>query len=98
MYNLIIFSPAAEELKEASDWYELRQTGLSKRFQKQVFYKLRSIQKNPFIYAVKFLEVFRFAKLDVFPFFIVFEIVGNDILINSIFNTSRDPGKFWSYI
>ncbi|WP_394368100.1 type II toxin-antitoxin system RelE/ParE family toxin [Mucilaginibacter rigui] len=94
MYRIEILKAATFDLKDSSSWYESRQQGLGKRFQKSVFATLKTIQKRPLIYPVKFLEEFRFAKVDKFPFFIVFEIVEDKIVVNSIFHTSRNPSRF----
>lgn len=94
MYRLLILKGAALDLKESTDWYDLKQKGLGKRFQKYIFQTLENIQSNPFLYPVKFSETFRFAKVNVFPFFVVFEVVENSILVNSIFHTSRKPSQF----
>jgi hypothetical protein len=55
MYRIEILKAAAFDLKDSSDWYESRQQGLGKRFQKSVFATLKTIQKRPLIYQVKFL-------------------------------------------
>lgn len=91
MLDVIIFKSAEDDLKQSCEWYELQQTGLSNRFLKDFFGKLGTIRNNPLIYPVKFSEKYRFARLNDFPFFIVFEIKDDTILVNSVFHTSRDP-------
>jgi hypothetical protein len=94
MYRLVILKSAADDIKESSDWYNQQQKGLGKKFQSRVFHKLVNIQNNPFLYSVKLSEEFRFARVNVFPFFIVFEVVRDEIRVNSIFHTSRNPSGF----
>ena len=44
----VIFHPAAAaEAREAADWYESQQAGLSARFEEDVFATARRIQQNP---------------------------------------------------
>ncbi|RFZ95353.1 type II toxin-antitoxin system RelE/ParE family toxin [Mucilaginibacter conchicola] len=94
MYNILLLDGAIADIRDAHDWYEERQQGLGKRFQKTVFSKLDLIQQNPLLYQVRFSEVFRFAKTDIFPFLIVFEIVDQSIIVNAVFHTSRNPNAF----
>ena len=94
MYRLVILKTAADDIKESSDWYDLQQKGLGKKFQSRVFHKLVNIENNPLLYPVKFSEEFRFARVNIFPFFIVFEVVGDEVRVNSIFHTSRNPSGF----
>jgi plasmid stabilization system protein ParE len=90
VFDVIIFKSAEDDLKQSCEWYELQQTGLSKRFLKDFFGKLTIIQNTPLIYSIKFSGRYRFARLNDFPFFIVFEIKGNTVLVNSVFHTSRN--------
>ncbi|OOQ58137.1 type II toxin-antitoxin system RelE/ParE family toxin [Mucilaginibacter pedocola] len=94
MYRLVVLKSAAEDIKESAKWYEEQKEGLGKRFKSQVLHKLNNVQRNPLLYAVKFSEQFRFAQVDVFPFLIVFEIVGDEVRVNSVFHTSRNPSRF----
>jgi hypothetical protein len=70
--------------------------GLAKQFLKEIDYYLNLIGKNPFHFAVRFSDKYRFAVLKKFPYFIVFRIEESEglIYVISIFHTSRNPVNF----
>lgn len=94
MYRIKLLDSAYSDLKKSSNWYDLQKDGLGKLFLKQFFRTLKHIEQNPYLYAVKFFEEFRFAKLNKFPFFIVFEIIEDVVAVNAVFHTSRSPKEF----
>ena len=87
-------SPKAErEIITAWKWYEDELEGLGDRFRNEVFKKIDVILQNPFHYPLK--GIHREAKIKVFPFLIVYHIdeQSQQILIVSIFHTSRHPKR-----
>ena len=96
MFTVKLLTEAEIELSEACKWYEDKQSGLGRRFLNEVDGYLVSIGKNPWKYPVRFSEKYRFATLNIFPYFIVFRIEDNAELVYvvSIFHTSRNPQSF----
>jgi len=94
MYDLRISEAARIDLQESSFWYDEQKAGLGKEFQTEVFTTLKYIQRTPLIYAIRFSGKFHFAKVNRFPFLIVYEIENSVVIINAIFHTSKKPGNF----
>jgi len=84
---------AQKEILDAWEWYEDQQPGLGDRFKKELHKKIQYILGNPLHYPVK--KKYREALMDVFPYLIVFKIdkYKDQILILSVFHTSRHPKK-----
>lgn len=93
-YTVIFITKAQTEFLDAAKWYDEQLDGLGDRFEFSVKVKINSIIKNPLIYPNK-KSNFRECKIDDFPFLIVYQVVAQkkQIIISSIFHTSRWPGK-----
>ena len=86
-------SPKAEvDLLEAALWYESQQTGLGEKFiQKVESYFLR-IQNYPFHFPLKKGNL-REAYIQKFPYVIIYQIIGDNIIVFAVFNTHQNPEK-----
>lgn len=90
------FHPLAkEDYKAAYTWYEDQQSGLGERFGKAIRQKLRQISDRPEAFGSRSNRKFREARVDFFPFLVIFKIRkrSREIYIGAIHHTSRDPGK-----
>ncbi|MVN22087.1 type II toxin-antitoxin system RelE/ParE family toxin [Mucilaginibacter arboris] len=94
MYNLEISTAARNDLADTFAWYDKQQKGLGSEFLQEVFQSLNTIAENPFLFAIRFSGKFRFGKLNRFPYLIVYEIIGDQIIINAVFHTSRNSTRF----
>ncbi|CAG5069838.1 hypothetical protein DYBT9623_02575 [Dyadobacter sp. CECT 9623] len=96
LYNLEFLESAEIELSETFEYYDAQQSGLGQRFVKELAHYLDSIADNPFKYAMKYKNPFRFAPLKIFPYLIAYwlDTEDNTIYVASIFHTSRNPKKF----
>ncbi|NLJ00848.1 MAG: type II toxin-antitoxin system RelE/ParE family toxin [Bacteroidales bacterium] len=90
VYRLIIKPRAENDLAEAITWYESRKSGLGKLFLDQVEKYLNYIRRNPFQYPSK-RRPYREAFIKMFPYLIIYEVVENEVIVYSVFNTYRDP-------
>lgn len=90
VYRLIIKPRAENDLAEAITWYESQKSGLGKLFLDQVEKYLKNIGKNPFQYPSK-RKPYREAFIKMFPYLIIYEVVENEVIVYSVFNTYRDP-------
>jgi plasmid stabilization system protein ParE len=88
---------ARNEILEAWEWYEDRQEGLGDRFINQISFKIKQVVQMPERYPEK-KKTFREAKIDVFPYLLIYKIVNRKkvITIISVFHTSRNPKMKYS--
>jgi len=94
MYQLQILRQARDDMKKSADWYNERQLGVGDRFLVEVVRTLRLVEANPLHYEERFSKKFRFAKVNVFPFVVVYKIKKQLVVVNAVFHTSRSPHKF----
>ena len=98
MQYLIRFHPEAElEFLDSYHWYEERSLGLGEKYKATIEECLLLIQENPLLYPEK-RKQFRECQTKTFPFLIVYKIYPEkkEILIVSVFHTSREPYKKYS--
>ncbi len=93
-YPYLLHEKAHEEYIEAYEWYEEKQKGLGDRFMNQVERKLYQISEHPEYYG-KRQNNYREAKVENFPFVIVYEFLGKKKLIHisAIYHSKRNPKK-----
>jgi hypothetical protein len=89
-FKLEITELAEIEFISGFHYYETQQAGLGSQFELQVDILISKIIDNPFLFQRRFKH-FREALIKKFPYFIVYEISGNLIIIHSFFHTSRNP-------
>ena len=94
MYRLQILRQAREDMQNSADWYNDKQDGLGLRFLLEIIRTLRLVEANPLQYEEKYSRNFRFAKVNTFPFVIVFKVKEQFLIISAVFHTSRNPKKF----
>jgi toxin ParE1/3/4 len=92
-YEVIIKSGAELDLLEIAKWYESKGEGLGRRFLMDFETKLDVIQKNPYLYQVKY-EVVRLGFLKHFPVAVHFTIEEENIFVHAVLGTRRNP-KIW---
>lgn len=91
-FKAIISLAAQNDITDAIEWYELQKINLGKRFYVEFTNTLNYIIKNPLLFPLK-LHGYREATVSVFPFIVVYEILDDIIIINAVFNTSKNPVK-----
>jgi len=84
-----------KDYDEAYAWYEEKQKGLGERFIKAVRQKIEEIALHPDLYSRKSNRTFKEAKVDFFPYTIVYKINkrGEELYISSIHHTKKHPRK-----
>ncbi len=92
MYQIVIKPKAIEMAKEAYEWYNEQQPGLGERFLSELDTCYDRLELSPVSYK-KIKKNYRQFVLHTFPYVIVFEIFGREVVIYSIFHTSRNPSK-----
>jgi hypothetical protein len=91
-YKLILKSQAHFDLAEAIEYYQSKRKGLGLKFLKCVQKFFGRIIKNPLHYPLKSNQ-FREAYIQKFPYVIIYEIVENEIVVFSVFNTHQNPQR-----
>jgi len=96
MNYTIIFNPEIyDDLKEAMNWYENRQTGLGERFYNEVNSLFDYLEDSPEKFALRYDEV-HCLPVKNFPFLIHYRIDKQNrvVLVEAILNTYRNP-QLW---
>jgi len=95
MYKAIILPLAKKDIREAAFWYEGKQTGLGKRFAKQIRENITLIKKNPKVFNNRFDNV-RTAVLKAFPFMLHYTIdeYNKQVIVIAVLHTSRNPERW----
>ena len=94
-YTYRLHPDAYKDYSEAYTWYENRQPELGERFLKAVRNKIEKIILTPKAYGHKSNKTFREAKIEFFPYVIVYKIrnQSQEIFISSIHHTKKHPRK-----
>jgi plasmid stabilization system protein ParE len=92
MYQLIIKPLAIEMAKDAYEWYNEQQPGLGDLFLNELENCYDKLELWPTAYN-KVKRNYRQLVFHTFPYVIVFEIIKKDVVIYSVFHTSRNPKK-----
>ena len=90
---IILNEFAAEELKDAIDFYEIQVKGLGKRFKDEIKFALRAIKKNPDTWPTESDDIKKYI-LHKFPYKILYSIENNYIYIIAIAHMHRRP-QYW---
>jgi toxin ParE1/3/4 len=89
-YKLIIKEEAYEDLQGAYDYYEKKRSGLGEEFIEAVKEKIAYIKVYPLHFS-KVEKDFRQTLIDRFPYLLIYELSGKEIIVYSFFHTSQDP-------
>jgi len=92
-HPLVFLQEARDEFDEAANFYENRQTGLGTRFTLAVNAVLDGVANNPKMHAVA-LDDARKAVVRGFPYCVYYREEGENVVILSVFHTSRDPAEW----
>ncbi|MCA8910537.1 MAG: hypothetical protein KDB82_02440 [Planctomycetes bacterium] len=77
------------DVNAATAWYRERQAGLAERFERRLNACLSEIEERPESFQLARGQL-RQARLHDFPYGVVFELVGDFLLIYGVFHTARD--------
>lgn len=88
---------ARAEFDEATDWYERQQAGLGTTFVVRIRETLNRIAANPQLHAPVYQDIRR-AVVPKFPYVILYREEQGEIIVISVFHTSRDPSIWKSRI
>ena len=88
----VVISPrAVDEITQSIEWYNTQQKGLGKRFFSKLQSMIKTIQKSPRGFEIKY-DNFHGAMMKDFPFIVLYFVSHKgDIIITAVFHTSRNP-------
>lgn len=92
IYHFSLSPNAEADLLEAALWYESQQIGLGEKFTQRVASYFFRIQNNPLHFPLKKGNL-REAYIQKFPYIIIYQIIGNNIIVFAVFNTHQNPEK-----
>ena len=78
------------EFDKAANWYEAQQPGLGAKFTQAVDGILSQIADRPYLHPIIHRDTRR-QVVPVFPFCVYYRVRKQEIVVLSIFHTSRDP-------
>jgi len=81
---------AEQDIRDACDWHDARQTGLGRRLYAAIETKIEEIGQNPRLYPIV-LKTYRRTILSRFPYAIVYESEHDAVTILAAYHTARDP-------
>jgi plasmid stabilization system protein ParE len=91
-YNIIIKEEAYHDLQAAYDYYEEQRAGLGDNFVEKIKERINYLKKYPLHFTTVEKE-FRQTLIDRFPYLIIYELSGAEIIIYAFFHCSRNPKK-----
>ncbi len=93
-----LLAEADAEAKEAACWYDDRQTGLGDEFLDALAKRLAEVEQRPDRFprleTIKTKREIRRTLLRRFPYNVVYEICGDEVIVLAVAHTSRRP-KYW---
>lgn len=92
MYRINITKKAEAEYNAAYWYYEEQRSGLGAFYEHETDKLLKTLKGNPLLFQRKYKQ-YREALLKKFPYFIIYEIISDVIVIHSFFHTNRNPRK-----
>jgi hypothetical protein len=91
-YEVVIPENVYKELNEAAIYYEERQRALGQKFLEDWVDIMDLLVRAPLLYEKKFKE-FRSIQFQTFPFLIIFEVEGKNIVLFRLIHEKRNPSK-----
>jgi toxin ParE1/3/4 len=94
IHNVVIKEEAYADLQTAYDYYEEQKSGLGDELIAEIKDKLEYTKKYP-LHFNKVEKDFRQTLIDRFPYLLIYEISGQEIIVYSFFHTSQNPIKMF---
>ena len=95
LFKLKISEVARKDIKQASKYYEGKQTGLGKRFTDSAKKSINLLRINPF-FQIRYKNI-RCLPLETFPFMLHYVVDEQNKLVEvfAVMNTQLDPEQNW---
>ena len=89
---------AEAEIREAAEWYDLREPGLGLRFIEAVRAAFETLEREPDKFAklesIVVNEPIRRCLLRGFPYLVIYELFDDEVFVYSVAHASRRP-NYW---
>ena len=92
--NVRIHESANHEIEDGFQWYESQLEGLGSKFKDEVYFAIKRVQVNPFLYSALSTNLRR-CLLVKFPYKIIYNVFDKEILIVAVAHQRRRP-NYWS--
>jgi toxin ParE1/3/4 len=89
-YNLSLQTEAILEIQKAFIWYEEQKEGLGYEFLNEIEICYNNLKTYPERYSYV-NQFYRRIKTNRFPYILIFEIWGDDIVVNSVRHIKQKP-------
>jgi hypothetical protein len=89
-YFLKIQSEAILDIHEAFEWYEKQKEGLGFLLIEEIESCYTKLSEHPAYYTF-INSTFRRIKVNRFPYFLIYEIEDDVVIVNSLFHAKRKP-------
>lgn len=96
-YQLIIKQEAISDTSDAYFYYEAQQTGLGDRFLNMLLECYQKLEQNPQFYSFVAADkehTMRDLKIRDFPFLIIFDVHGSEVIVYAVHNCYKRPISF----
>lgn len=91
-YRLIIKREALADMQEAYQYYEAQQNGLGEQFLSRLQERFDALSEHPEYYSyIDQKYILRDVTMAQFPFVIVYEIAGTEVIVYAICSTHKHP-------
>lgn len=90
LFKLEITILAEKEYSSAYNYYEEQLSGLGDKFETETDSLMDKLKLNPYLFQRKYKH-YREAVYKKFPYYIVYEIIDNSVIIQSFFHALRNP-------
>jgi hypothetical protein len=91
-YHLEVKDPVNIEIAEAFKYYENEQALLGYRLLDTIEIALSEILANPLGYQIRY-DVYRTKLVSPFPYHIIYEVIGNDVVVYQFIGAREEPKK-----
>ena len=91
-YRVLFKEEADADILESYLWYESKQDKLGDGFLVELEEYINVLEKDPQIFQVR-INNRRYCPLKRFPYILVYEIEGSDVVIYAVFNTYQHPSR-----
>ena len=89
-YIVEVRPEALVDIETAADWYETQEVGLGTDFLRTFIEALHRLPLNPFIYRLRDRRRnVRWLLLNHFPYKVVYQIVGNRLIVLAVLHQAR---------
>lgn len=94
LFTVIVKQEAHQDALDAYNYYEEKRAGLGERFLEALQHRYQQLAKQPthFSYIDEDpLKVLRDVRLEKFPYLVVYEIVGTEVVVYAVHNMHKHP-------